>query len=203
MCPAPAAASRGGAATFRAPSKTSSSLAVSRIRTRAPISRAGTEYRHLPTLIRANLSARGHSTVPVSNPSPGSGPRNSCPAAKSAATAARRYSMSPPSSVPSEKGLWRPAALPPGEALPGVRERAGEQGAGRPLAGQHDARRPEVPPRLGTGLLGLRDVPRHAARPRPVLRLDAGPPRPRVLAHVRIRHRHPVLIGQPLPDPPP
>jgi len=104
--------------------------------------------------------------------------------------------------VPLEKGLLRAAGIHPVDALPGIREPVGEQLAGRHLASQHDAHRPEVHLRLGTGLLGLRHEPRHAARPRPVLRLDLGPPRPRVLAHIRIRHRHPVLISQPLPDPP-
>ena len=104
--------------------------------------------------------------------------------------------------VPLQEGLLRAGGKHPVHALPRERQPVGEQVAGRHLVGQHDAHRPEIHLRLGARLLGLRHVPRHAARPRPVLRLDLGPPRPRVPAHIRIRHRHLVLIGQPLPDPP-
>ena len=88
-------------ATSREPSNTSSSLAVSRTRTRVPISRAGTEYRHLPAGTRPYRSARGHSTVPVSNGPEGSASSRGASAAKSSPTLAARYSICRPSPAAS------------------------------------------------------------------------------------------------------
>ena len=55
-------------------------------RTREPISRAGTEYRHLPTLIRAYRGTRGQATAAMANGSGGSGSNRPRSASKSSPT---------------------------------------------------------------------------------------------------------------------